>query len=198
MAKAQRWVDAILAAAARRWLAGHGSRSPDPRRGSVDLSHDHDPWPRFVVLKALTQWQEATGDLRDRAGNDRGSWRAWPRCWTERRLRSWGRYRWADLLVSIVWLHERTGEDWLLELAQTVQAQGFDWAHHAVRFPVDGRCLPEERDLSTHVVNNAMGVKSAAVVVSLRRRSGRPGGGAGAIEALDRWHGQANGSLLRR
>jgi hypothetical protein len=125
MTKAQRWVDAILAGQhADGWLGSAADRRIRSD-GSVDLSHDHDPWPRFVVLKALTQWQEATGDPRVVPALSRFLARL-AEVLAERRLRSWGRYRWADLLVSIAWLHERTGKAWLLELAQTVQAQGFD------------------------------------------------------------------------
>ena len=58
------WVDEILA---RQHANGWFGTEADPRisgTGTVNLSHPYDPWPRFVLLKALTQWQEATGDDR--------------------------------------------------------------------------------------------------------------------------------------
>jgi hypothetical protein len=60
---------------------------------------------------------------------------------------------------------------------------------------VRDRCLPEERDLSTHVVNNAMGLKSAGIWY---RQSADPverDGVRAGIETLDRYHGQATGAF---
>jgi len=37
-----------------------GWLGPPQRSGAVA----HDPWPQFIVLKALTQYAEATGDAR--------------------------------------------------------------------------------------------------------------------------------------
>jgi uncharacterized protein len=55
-AKVVRWVDAILSTQREDgWL---GPRH-DPQYGYPD-----DPWPVSIVAKALTQYQEATGDTR--------------------------------------------------------------------------------------------------------------------------------------
>jgi len=192
VAKAERWVNAILD---RQHDDGWLGSTNDVRitgRGRVDLAHDYDPWPRFVVLKALTQYHEATGDPRIIPAMLRFL-RRLAAVVDERPLRSWGRYRWADLVVSILWLHERTGEPWLPGLAATIRDQGFDWPRHWETFSIRGRCLPEERDLSTHVVNNAMGLKDPAIRYRL---SGDPADRAAAtagFETLDRWHGQATG-----
>ncbi len=192
IAKADRWVDAILA---RQHEDGWLGSTNDVRitgSGRVDLAHDYDPWPRFVVLKALTQYQEATGDDRIVPAMLRFL-RRLAEVLAERPLRSWGRYRWADLVVSILWLHERTREDWLLDLAAVARDQGFNWpAQHAV-FSIRGRCLPEERDLSTHVVNNAMGLKDPGIRYRLDGDSANRAAVATSIETLDRWHGQATG-----
>ncbi len=111
----------------------------------------------------------------------------------EQRLRSWARYRWADLVVSIYWLHDRTNEDWLLRLAGKMCDQGFGWRTNFERMPVRDRVLREERDLTTHVVNNAMGIKAAEVWYRQSADSGDRDAVRQGIEVLDRYHGQANG-----
>ncbi len=188
------WVDEILA---RQQPDGWFGTDADPRitgSGAVDLSHTYDPWPRFVLLKALTQWQEATGDERIIPAIDRFL-RRLAELAPEHALRSWGRYRWADLLVSIYWLFDRTGGDWLLDLADLIHGQGYDWRASHANPQVRDRCLPEERDLSTHVVNNAMGLKGAGIWY---RQSADPierEGIKAGIETLDRYHGQATGAF---
>jgi DUF1680 family protein len=192
IAKADHWVNAILA---RQHDDGWLGSTNDVRitgSGGINLAHDYDPWPRFVVLKALTQYQEATGDTRIVPAMQRFL-RRLAEVLAERPLRSWGRYRWADLVVSILWLHERTGEDWLLDLAATARDQGFNWPAYHATFSIRGRALPEERDLSTHVVNNAMGLKDPGIRYRLDGDPAHRAAVAASIDTLDRWHGQATG-----
>jgi DUF1680 family protein len=152
----------------------------------------HDPWPVFIVLKALTQYQEATGEPRVIPALQRFL-RRLQQALTVQPLRSWARFRWADLVLSIHWLYERTGEEWLLELAATAHEQGFDWRHHFEHFSIWSKVQRPEIDLSTHVVNNAMAIKAPGVWY---RQSGDPADRAAAgqiIATLDRFHGQATG-----
>jgi DUF1680 family protein len=185
-AKVQRWVDYILAhQQADGWLGPTDA-------GRSRSGHAMDPWPRYPLLKALAQYHEATGDARIPGAIERflrrlaGLLAAEP-------LRSWGHYRWADLVVTIHWLYERRPAPWLLDLAATVRRQGFDWGAHAAAFPYHGKTRREDCTLVTHVVNNAMAIKQPAVWY---RQSGDPADRAGArrlIAALDRYHGQATG-----
>jgi hypothetical protein len=185
LAKARRWVDEILSRQrADGWLGPVGGRG---RQG-----YPYDPWPTFVALKALTQYQEATGDGRIVPAMV-SFLRALHARLAERPLRSWARMRWADLVVSVHWLYERSPQPWLLELAALAREQGFDWAEHSARFPHRDRSLPEECDLSSHGPNNAMGVKAPAVWA--RQGGDRAGRDAALrlIAELDRHHGQATG-----
>ncbi len=192
IAKADRWVDAILDRQHDDGWLGSTSDVRITGSGRVDLAHDYDPWPRFVVLKALTQYQEATGDSRVVPAMLRFL-RRLKEVLAERPLRSWGRYRWADLVVSILWLYDRTGEDWLLDLAAVARDQGFNWPAFHATFSIRGRALPEERDLSTHVVNNAMGLKDPGIRYRLDGDTAHRAAVATSVDTLDRWHGQATG-----
>ncbi len=183
--KVRHWVDEILA-----------RQQPDgwigPLQSASHQGYRYDPWPVYVALKALTQYHDATGDDRVPTAMRRFLRRLhevlneWP-------LRSWARMRWADLMLSIHWLYERTGDESLLALATQVKDQGFDWCAHFERFAQRDRCLREECDLTTHVVNNAMAVKAPGVWY---RQSGDPADREAVywiIGELDRYHGQATG-----
>ena len=186
-AKVQRWMDYILTHQhADGWLGP----IRDTARG--DKYRPYDPWPVFVVLKAMTQYQEATGDGRVIPAMQHFHLRL-QALLKEQPLFSWGRYRWADLVLSIHWLYERTGEQWLLSLAEVAHAQGFDWGAHYRRFRFVGKTPREQCDLVTHVVNNAMAIKASGVWY---RQSGQDSDREGpyrAIEILDRYHGQVTG-----
>lgn len=183
-AEARRWVDAILDAQTDTgWFVPHRSDSRRPSR------YPHDPWPATILMKALRSWFEATGDRRVPPAIVRFL-TALAADLPTNPLRSWAAYRWQDLVVSIWWTHEQTGEGWLLDLADVVRSQGFDWRHHVARFPYPDKVLPEERDLRSHVVNNAMGLKAAAV---MSRLDGITGDELAGIERLDHFHGQATG-----
>ena len=185
IAKAERWVNEIL-----------DRQHEDGWLGPLDMNirdeYRYDPWPNFITLKALIQYYEATGDARIPDAIAR-FFRKLAGVLGTMPLRSWGRFRWADLVLSVHWLFERRGDAWLLDLARTIERQGFDWRGHVDRFPFPDRCLPIECDLSSHGPNNAMGIKAGAV---RWRQSGDPAdreAPARMIAALDRFHGQATG-----
>jgi hypothetical protein len=178
------WVDRILASQqADGWLGPvHDAR----------FGYPYDPWPLFIVLKALTQQHEATGDERIPLAMAR-LLRKLDQTLAERPLRSWGRYRWADLLLSIHWLYERTGERWLLDLGAQVQRQGYDWRAQFRTFPYWDKVYRIERDQSTHGVNVAMALKAYGV---WSRQSGEAADRSvpmRMLDVLDRYHGQATG-----
>ncbi len=144
LAKASGWIEAIIASA-----------SAD---GQFGPSSNDDWWPRMVALKALTQHHDATGDPRVLDVMTR-YFRFHLTHAAERPLRDWGRVRGADELLSIAWLHERTGDASLLELARVVIDQTADWGGW-LQAPAQG--ITRTWDHMTHVVNVAMGLKTPA------------------------------------
>ena len=190
-AKAQRWIDYILAHQHDDgWL---GAREDEHEgEGLAQL----DPWPLFVLFKALTQWQEATNDERIVPAMLRGA-RCIHRLLRDEPLRSWAKLRWADLVLSLQWLHEQTGDAQMLELAHLAHDQGFDWNAYFEDFRYTQKTnheqLGEEIGLPLHGVNNAMAWKSGAV---WWRHSGEQRDRDlthQAIRVLDAFHGNAVG-----
>lgn len=178
------------------------SARPD---GMFGPAGNDDWWPRMVMLKALAQYHELTGDprvivlMRAYFRHQRATLR-------DRPLRDWGRFRWQDQALVVLWLYNRTGEAALLDLAKLLKAQGWDWRGHFATFPFTGKVTAEDlafdeksggeqanalkdRALSGHGVNTAMGVKAGAIWSQLSLNAEDRDSAAQALDVLDRHHG---------
>ncbi len=185
-AKVQRWMDYILDHQhADGWLG--------PRQDQATGRYKPlDPWPVSVFVKALVQFHSATGDPRLIPALA-GFYRRLDALLQERPLFDWGRMRWAELVLGIHWLHDHTGEAWLLTLADRVRQQGYDWAGLFTRFPYTRRSQRGALDLTTHVVNHAMAIKSQGVWYRQSGSLGHLGDLYRMIALLEAHHGQATG-----
>ncbi len=130
--------------------------------GAIGPAKNKDWWPNYVMLKALTQYQEATGDPRViplmekyfaymAANSTRGRSRSG--------RSSAGRTRCSACSGSTT----ATAIRKLLDLARKLHAQGHDWAGQFVDFAYKGKVAKADTSLKTHGVNNAQGLKTAAV-----------------------------------
>jgi hypothetical protein len=141
--------------------------------GMIGPATNDDWWPRFVMLKVLTQYQELSGDARVIPAMEKyfefqlGEL-------PHRPLRDWGKFRWQDEVLSVIWLYNRTGKGWLLDLARLLHKQGYDWMAQYADFKYTQRVTPEflkleegnglkDPDLATHGVNNGQAVKTGPV-----------------------------------
>ena len=122
-----------------------------------------DWWPNMLMLKALTQYQEATGDPRVIPLMQTLFRVSRPGTWTSGRCNEWAVYRWQDEVLSVLWLYNRTGDQSLLELARQLHEQGHDWEAQFADFRLYRSREKGQATLSTHGVNNAMALKAAAV-----------------------------------
>ncbi|MFD6415196.1 beta-L-arabinofuranosidase domain-containing protein [Streptomyces sp. NPDC060194] len=176
LAKTDHWVEAILA-----------RQRADGFFGPED---NDDWWPRTVAVKVLTQHADATGDPRVEPFLT-----AWFRYQLthlpKRPLHTWGRARGADAVLGVLWLHARTGESWLTELAELLLEQTDDWEDYLTERLITGRA--RTFDHLTHGPNVAMGLKSPAVRYLLDGVEARRAATVRALENLDRHHGLAHG-----
>ena len=180
---AQRWLDAIL-----------GMQDADGWIGPVHAPffRPYDHWPVTIVLKVLIQHHEATGDPRVVPTMTRFA-AYLRRTLGERPLFDWAQYRWADLVLCLHWLYTQTGDAWLLDVSAELSRQGFDWVGHYAAFPYTTKTPRDACSLATHVVNNAMALKTGAVW--WRQSGGTADRDAvrQAIAVLDAHHGQVTG-----
>jgi hypothetical protein len=187
-AKVQKWVD---------WTLTHQGAD-----GSIGPVVNQDWWPRMIMLKALTQYQEAIGVSRVIHLMQRYfAFQAHEL--PSRPLRDWGKYRWQDELVSVLWLYNRTGDPSLLSLAKALRDQGYDWKTQFDHFEyrektnrsmlsATGGGLPD-RAMQTHGVNNAMALKMSPVWSLVSGSAEDRNAIYQQIKMLDEYHGIPNG-----
>ncbi|MBQ1967432.1 MAG: glycoside hydrolase family 127 protein, partial [Clostridia bacterium] len=78
-------------------------------------------------------------------------------------LFGWGKFRWFESFISINFLFERYGEEWITDLAKILRKQGFDYATTNYKW-----IKPSHKwQMDTHIVNITMMLKSEAVSHSL-------------------------------
>ncbi|WP_410596095.1 beta-L-arabinofuranosidase domain-containing protein [Amycolatopsis sp. lyj-23] len=143
--------DATTLATVRRWIDGIlATQQPDgffgPTALRSALNNGPDFWPYLPLLQALRSWQEYTGDarivpfltrfFRYTNAQDKSAFDS-----------SWVSVRWGDGLDSVFWLFNRTGDTFLLDLADKIHTYGANWV----------RNLP-----SLHNVNVAQGFREPA------------------------------------
>lgn len=145
-----------------------GSQQPDgyfgpardyPAEPGLQRDNCRDWWRHMVMLKVLQQYYSATGDKRViqlMTGYFRYQLRTLPRepldHWT-----FWARYRAGDNLQAVYWLYNITGDAFLLDLADLLHRQTFDYTSaflHTDMLSTDG---------SVHGVNLAEGMKEPVV-----------------------------------
>jgi hypothetical protein len=193
--------DALITKANKyvEWTLTHQAPS-----GALGPPTNTDWWPTMVMLKVLTQYADATGDPRVVPAltkyfayhlNEAG----------ERPLHQWAVYRWADEVLSIIWLYNRTGDPRLLTLARTLHNQGEDWGRHFASFEFDHKTstadlalMPGDKDfpdraMRAHGVNTSMGLKTSAVWSLISGEQNDRDAIVQALEVLDKFHGQPNG-----
>ncbi len=151
-----------------------------------------DPWPTFVMFKAMTQYYEATQDPRVISVMQKCCAKLAALLDTTP-LFDWGQHRWMDLVLSLHWLYEKTGDAALLDLAAKAHAQGFDWRGHFAEFKYPERVLLAQISLATHVVNNAMAVKASGVWYRQSQDAADRDSVYRTFEMLDQYHGQVTG-----
>lgn len=152
----------------------------------------HDWWPNMVMLKALTQFQEVTGDARVIPALEK--YFAYQAKQLEANpLHEWAQFRWGDELISILWLYNRNGDVKLLELARVLAGQGFDWKGLVADFPFKEKTPKADADMKNHGVNNAMAIKTEALWSLVSGSADDRASSNRMIAALDQYHGQPNG-----
>jgi hypothetical protein len=168
-----------------------------PAEPGLQRDNCRDWWPHMVMLKVLQQYYSATGDkrvIRLMTNYFRYQLARLPAepldHWT-----FWARYRAGDNLQAVYWLYNITGDGFLLDLADVLHRQTFDYTGaflHTTLLSTPG---------SIHGVNLAEGMKEPLVyyqqhpeqqyvdatdkaLVDLRRFDGMAHGLFGADESL--------------
>lgn len=182
--------DPVLIGKARRWM--NWTIEHQREDGFIGPQSNNDWWPRYVILKALTQYEEATGDPRVVPLMER--YFAYQAAKLDAQpLAKWAVYRWQDELLSVLWLYNRAGDGRLLELARKLKAQGYDWPAQFIDFKYTGKVSKDQCTLETHGVNNSQALKTAAVWWLVSGRPEDRDGLYNQFRMLDRYQLEPNG-----
>ncbi|MDR0510584.1 MAG: glycoside hydrolase family 127 protein [Rikenellaceae bacterium] len=144
--------DSAMLAESRFWIeAMLESGQPDGYFGPVneDDKGRRDLWPNMLVCWIMQDYYEYTGD--GRVIPFLLNYCKWLAAWPDEKFleRYWDNSRGGDMLRTIAWLYNRTGDRSLLELAQKAHRNTADWMRSTE--------LP-----NWHVVNIAQGFREPA------------------------------------
>ena len=205
-AKVQPWIEWALASQQEDGFFGPAvDYAPEP---GLQRNNSRDWWPKMVMLKIMQQYYSATGDrrvidfltryfkyqLKTLPETPLGHWTFW------------GERRGGDNLMVVLWLYNITGDAFLLELADLIHKQTYDWT--GTFLSGDQLTTP----FSLHCVNLGQGFKEPVVYYQksrnpdalkaierarreIRRGIGIPNGLWGGDEML-RWGNPTQGSEL--
>jgi uncharacterized protein len=187
--KAQKYID---------WALNNQAPS-----GMIGPRSNDDWWPRIVMLKVLTQYQELTGDTRVIPVMEKYFQYQLSQLST-RPLRDWAKFRWQDEVLSVIWLYNRTGSAYLLDLARLLNKQGYDWQAQFSDFKYTQRITREhikleqgeglkDLALATHGVNNGQAVKTGPVWSLVSGSNADRSAVLKMISELNQYHGLPNG-----
>jgi DUF1680 family protein len=154
---------------------------------------EYDVWALQLACKVLMQYHEISGDEE--------AIKAMQKCarhmvdhLNKKPLFNWGRDRWFEMLLSLYYLYEQTGEEWVLDVARLHYEQGFDWK---TCFSEEDITVPTPRrgqwKWHKHVVNIAMAIKCYPLWWRISGDDDDRDFVNRMIELLDRYHGQVTG-----
>ena len=155
--KTLKWTEAMLTTSREDGYFGNAVSRPyieGLQRGNAE-----DWWPKMVALKILKQYYMATCDervLKVMSAYFRYQIKELPehplKHWSD-----WGVWRGGDNIEMVLWLYNRTGEEFLLELADLLHAQTSDWTEMLTQ----GLVFQQQNSL--HCVNLGQGFKEPVI-----------------------------------
>ena len=120
----------------------------------------YDTWALQLICKTLVVYYDCSGDERI----PQAVYKAFRNYYDmlsshEAKLFSWAKYRWFESFITLNFLQEKYGEAWISDLARIIKAQGFDYNTTTKKWEKPSHVW----QMSTHIVNMAMMLKSEAV-----------------------------------
>ncbi|MEK5645624.1 MULTISPECIES: beta-L-arabinofuranosidase domain-containing protein [Paenibacillus] len=158
--------------------------------GQFGPETNDDWWSRMIMLKVLIQHADYTGDPRVETlmtAYFRYQLQELPK----RPLSEWAKARGGENLISIQWLYNRTGENFLLELMELIRNQTMDWSGLFRNYPYWNR--QTAFDHRVHVVNVAMSFKEPALAYLLTKDPEELKSVYQGIQSVMTYHGQLSG-----
>lgn len=202
MEKAEKWVEWTLNSQRE-----NGDFGPSYWKSDFDSTLF---WPKFVMLKVLISYYEWKQDAKILDFCLR-YFQFCLKLLDTYEMSGWDQAREGDFAYAIYWLYEKTGEEFLMELAQKANAQSLDWTDCFENFPFirptgfyyDWETVSQEvnrKDLYrvmqyhlTHIVNVTMGLKQPVMEYKATGDKRYLDAVDQGLESLKKYHGQVTG-----
>ena len=166
-----------------------GPQKDYPHEPGLQRDNSRDWWPKMVMLKVLKQYHSATNDkrvinlmtnyfkyqLKELPSKPLDHWSFW------------ARYRAADNLMVIYWLYNKTGDKFLLDLAELINKQTFDFTDAFLNTDMLSRMG------SIHAVNLAQGMKTPLIYYQQHPEEKYLQAAKKGFKDLDKFNGMAHG-----
>jgi len=130
--RGHKWVEDILSSQRENGWFGPVSSNTEifgdkKTEGTASRGAKFDLWPNMVALFALQSYYEHTGD--ERVIELMRDYFKWQTKLTDEQMLPpyWQRMRGGDNLWSIYWIYNRTGDEWLLNLAERINKSTANW-----------------------------------------------------------------------
>ena len=123
----------------------------------IENNRFDDSWSLILICKVITVYADCSGDERAVGVLHKALKNLSFDLVNHIGISRWGSARWGEALVPIFWLYEKTNEEWLIDLALKLKAQGYNWETVFKTGLID-KC-DFEWDFFSHVVNVAMMLK---------------------------------------
>lgn len=154
-----------------------------------------DIWSQFLAIKMLVVYHSACEDSRVFTAIRRAL-RNIESHIEKHPISNWAHSRWYEALIGIWWLYDQTGENWLLELAKKLKAQGFDWQGFIhPEWPYSRPSRQGEWNYMNHVVNNTQCLKSGPLWYRMSGKKADLLAWKEMQALLDQSHGLPNGTI---
>ncbi len=157
----------------------------------------YDVWASMLILKVFKVYYECSNDERipiiceEILYNLKEHITTYPLSSKPLFNRRWGEYRWYETLITIFWLYELKGYNWLLELAELLADQGINYQELFEQMPYEKR-KNKYWTYREHVVNLAMALKAGTLYSKIGDEINEKTVSL-MLEKLDKHHGTITG-----
>ena len=154
----------------------------------------YDVWGIFIMLKALLGYAEITNDKKCYDAIYKAL-KSLDKHIDQYPLFDWAKFRWFECLIPIYAIYEKKKESWLLDLANKLHDQGFDYfSYYETDFPKDAVPHGEWR-FDTHIVNNVMAIKCYGLYYKLNGDKKNLKKVSKMLSTVIKYHGAMSGAI---